>query len=286
MTHPKIKKAIFPVAGPGTRFLPVTKASPKEMLPIVDKPLIQYAVDEAVKAGITDLIFITGRHKRSIEDHFDDAFELEHVLQAQHKHDLLALIQNIIPKHVNCIYIRQPRSLGLGHAVLCAKPALEHDEPFAVILADELIENGNAISQMIDAYNTNQCSILGVQAVDNVSSYGIVKTSTNNRVIQIIEKPQPQNAPSNLAVIGRYILTPKIMELIELVSQNPQQEIQLTDAISSLIQHEKVVACHIDDNRFDCGSKLGYIKATINFALKHPELSTEIKQFIKGICYE
>ncbi|MFB9158803.1 UTP--glucose-1-phosphate uridylyltransferase GalU [Chromobacterium violaceum] len=273
----KIKKAIFPVAGMGTRFLPATKASPKEMLPIVDKPLIQYAVEEAVAAGITELVFITGRNKRSIEDHFDKAYELETELEIRNKHKLLQLTQDIIPPNVSCLYIRQPEALGLGHAVLCAQPAVG-DEPFAVVLADDLMDSEpGALMQMVKLYEQQATSILGVEDVprEATGSYGIVETRLADdgvqRVCSIVEKPHPDVAPSTLAVVGRYILTPRIFDKLKKVQPGAGGEIQLTDGIAALMKDECVLAIPLEGTRYDCGSKLGYLKATVNFGLKHPE---------------
>jgi UTP--glucose-1-phosphate uridylyltransferase len=284
----KITKAVFPVAGFGTRFLPATKASPKEMLPIVDKPLIQYAVEEAIDAGITDMIFITGKNKRSIEDHFDAAYELEFDLHAKNKHKLLETVRNIIPKHINCIYIRQTEMLGLGHAVLCAKPVI-NNEAFTVLLADELIDSKpGALKQMMNLYEEVNASILGVNEVPNidVSNYGIVKIQKNKKgdlIDFIVEKPKQDDAPSNLAVVGRYILMPEIIRHLEKTKNGVGGEIQLTDAISSLLKEQEIYAHKIEGVRYDCGSKLGYLKATVMYGLKHKELSDEFMQFIKAI---
>jgi UTP--glucose-1-phosphate uridylyltransferase len=282
----KITKAVFPVAGLGSRFLPATKASPKEMMPIVDKPLIQYAVEEAVAAGITDMVFITGRHKRAIEDHFDKAYELEAELAANNKDKLLSLVQDVIPGHINCIYIRQAEPLGLGHAVLCAQPVVQ-DEPFAVILADDLIDGEiHALKQMVDLYEYYNCSILGVENVarEETSSYGIVEAAHLkdgiSEVNGIVEKPQPEVAPSTLAVVGRYILSPRIFHHLENVKPGSGGEIQLTDGIASLLQQEQVLAYEFDGTRYDCGSKLGYLKATVEHALKHPEVADEFRAYL------
>ena len=282
-------KAVFPVAGFGTRFLPATKASPKEMLPIVDKPLIQYAVEEAVEAGITNMIFITGRNKRAIEDHFDKAYELESELHIKNKTKLLNTIKNIVPSHINCIYIRQTEMLGLGHAVLCAR-SITQNEPFAVLLADELLDaKPGALAQMVKLYEETQSSVLGVHAVNkhDVSSYGIVQVenteSDNSAIIKIVEKPKISEAPSNLAVIGRYILTPRIMEELARTTKGVGGEIQLTDAISRLLDYEKIYAHKIDGIRYDCGSKLGYLKATVAYGLKHEELADEFGAYIKSL---
>lgn len=286
---PKITKAVFPVAGMGTRFLPATKASPKEMLPIVDKPLIQYAVDEAISAGITELIFITGRNKRSIEDHFDKAYELETELELKNKTKLLDIVQNILPSNINCIYIRQAEALGLGHAVLTASSVVGN-EPFAVILADELIDaNPGALAQMIDVYNQTGSSVLGVNEVppDEVSSYGIIKLADKSlkykKIEKIVEKPKKENAPSNLAAVGRYILTPRIFNELRNTQRGVGGEIQLTDAISEVLNYEAIFAHVIEGKRYDCGSKLGYLEATIGFGLKHPEVGNEFREYLKAL---
>lgn len=281
----KIKKAVFPVAGMGTRFLPATKASPKEMLPIVDKPLIQYAVEEAVEAGCTDIVFITGRNKRSIEDHFDKAYELETELERKNKNALLKIAQNILPEGVNLMYIRQTEALGLGHAVLCAAPAVGN-EPFAVILADDLIDAPKgALAQMMDVYNATGSSVLGVETVDpsQTGSYGIVEIAPKDayqRVTSIVEKPKPADAPSNLAVVGRYILTPAIFDLLRHTQAGAGGEIQLTDAIATLLQQETVLAHAFSGQRYDCGSKLGYLQATLAYGCKHPEVGAEFAKMV------
>ncbi|OIR17222.1 UTP--glucose-1-phosphate uridylyltransferase [mine drainage metagenome] len=285
----KITKAVFPVAGMGSRFLPATKATAKEMLPVVDKPLIQYAVEEAVAAGITDMVFITGRNKRAIEDHFDKAYELEATLEAQGKTALLEVVQSVVPKHVNCIYIRQAEPLGLGHAVLCAKPVIQ-DEPFAVILADDLIDGRPPIvKQMVDVFSKHQCSILGVQEVPraHTKQYGIV-SSTNlekdiERVHGIVEKPKPEVAPSTLAVVGRYILTPRIFHHLENIQPGAGGEIQLTDGIAELMKDEQLLAYRFDGTRYDCGSKLGYLQAQVAFGLKHEELRRDFAAYLKTV---
>ena len=289
---PKITKAVFPVAGMGTRFLPATKASPKEMLPIVDKPLIQYAVEEAIDAGITELVFITGRNKRSIEDHFDKAYELETELELKNKTKLLDIVQNILPNHVNCIYIRQAEALGLGHAVLTAK-AVVGNEPFAVILADELIDaKPGALAQMMQVYQETCSSVLGVNEVahEDVSSYGIVQLAANshnfNKIEKIVEKPKPEEAPSNLAAVGRYILTPRIFHELKNTKRGVGGEIQLTDAISQVLHYEAIFAHVIQGKRYDCGSKLGYLEATIGYGLKHPEIGSEFKEYLKQLQLE
>ena len=281
----KIKKAVFPVAGMGTRFLPAPKASPKEMLPIVDKPLIQYAVEEAVEAGCTDIVFITGRNKRSIEDHFDKAYELETELERKNKNALLEIAQNILPDGVNLMYIRQTEALGLGHAVLCAAPAVGN-EPFAVILADDLIDAPKgALAQMMDVYNATGSSVLGVETVDpsQTGSYGIVEIAPKDayqRVTSIVEKPKPADAPSNLAVVGRYILTPAIFDLLRHTQAGAGGEIQLTDAIATLLQQETVLAHAFSGQRYDCGSKLGYLQATLAYGCKHPEVGAEFAKMV------
>jgi UTP--glucose-1-phosphate uridylyltransferase len=282
----RVTKAIFPVAGLGTRFLPATKASPKEMLPIVDKPLIQFAVEEAVAAGITELIFITGRGKRAIEDHFDKAYELENELDAHGKWEMLDAVRNILPKHVNCVYIRQTDALGLGHAVLCAKPVVEN-EAFAVILADDLLDASvPVVQQMIQTYNYYSCSVLGVQDVPRADtrSYGIVAaqalTDRVEKVSAIVEKPKPEDAPSTLAVVGRYVLTPRIFHHLETVTPGSGGEIQLTDAISALLAEQQVLAYRYQGIRYDCGSKLGYLQATVEFAKRHPEVGEAFRDYL------
>ena len=281
-----IKKCVFPVAGMGTRFLPATKASPKEMLPIVDKPLIQYAVEEAVEAGCTEMVFITGRNKRSIEDHFDKAYELETELELRQKDKLLAHVRDILPPNITCLYIRQTEALGLGHAVLCAQAAVG-DEPFAVILADDLIDAPKgALKQMVNVYNQSGNSVLGVENVDpsQTGSYGIVEVEqlkNYQRITNIVEKPKPEEAPSNLAVVGRYILTPRIFDLLTNLPSGAGNEIQLTDGIARLLDHEFVLAHAFDGKRYDCGSKLGYLEATVAYGLKHPETGEQFKELLK-----
>ncbi len=283
----RIKKAIFPVAGLGTRFLPATKANPKEMLPIVDKPLIQYAVEEAVAAGITELVFVTSSSKRAIEDHFDSNFELEATLEERGKEELLTIVRDILPEGVSCAYIRQKSPQGLGHAVLCAKH-LVLNQPFAVLLADDLIDGKTepCLKQMIDEFAHIQASIIAVQQIDGseTKKYGIVAVAPSTTALTvingIIEKPEPADAPSNLGVVGRYILTPKIFTLLEKTKQGSGGEIQLTDAIAKLLIEEKVYAYRFQGKRYDCGSKLGYLEATIAYALKHPELAHDFKQLI------
>lgn len=283
----KITKAVFPVAGLGTRFLPATKASPKEMLPIVDKPLMQYAAEEAIAAGATELIFITGRNKRSIPDHFDKSYELEAELEARGKTAILDTLRGILPKGVSCIYIRQSEALGLGHAVLCAKPVVGN-QPFSVILADDLVDgNPPAMKQMVDVYSQYGSSILGVEDVlpSETASYGIVDATTiATDVLQlkgIVEKPKPADAPSTLAVIGRYVLTPKIFDCLEKVQPGKGGEIQLTDGIAALMEYEKVLAYRFKGTRYDCGSKLGYMKANVEFAMRHAEIGGEFLDYLR-----
>ncbi len=283
----KVRKAVFPVAGLGTRFLPATKASPKEMLPIVDKPLIQYAVEEAVAAGITDLIFIIGRSKRAIADHFDKAYELETELEQRGKKETLEELRNMLPSNVNCIYIRQAEALGLGHAVQCAYPAVG-EEPFAVILADDLIDGTPPVmKQMVDLYDYYHSSIVGVQnvAADETSSYGIVSAQPMaerlNKVDLIVEKPKPENAPSTLGVVGRYILTPRIFHHLAHLQRGTGGELQLTDAIDELIKEQQVLAYEFLGTRYDCGSKIGYLEATVEYALKHPQVKDEFSEYLK-----
>ena len=284
-----IKKAVFPVAGLGTRFLPATKASPKEMMPIVDKPLIQYAVEEAVGAGITEMIFVTGRTKRVIEDHFDKAYELENELALRHKTKMLEFVRNLLPKHIHCIYIRQAEALGLGHAILCAKPAVG-DEPFAVLLADDLLDgNPPVMKQMADVFASHHSSVIGVLDVPmaDTGSYGIVKSSrltdTLERIEAIVEKPEPEKAPSTLGVVGRYILTPRIFHHLENITPGAGGEIQLTDGIASLLSEEAILACRYDGIRYDCGSKLGYLQATVDFGRRHPEVGEDFTNYLKHL---
>ena len=285
--QPKLRKAVFPVAGLGSRFLPVTKASPKEMLPIVDKPLIQYAVEEAAAAGITDLIFITGRNKRAIEDHFDKAYELETELELKGKQKLLDAVQTVLPDHCRCIYIRQAEPLGLGHAVLCARPIVG-SEPFAVLLADELMDAiPSATAQMVARFEAEQCSIIGVLPVprEQTGSYGIVSVDDPaaelSPIRAIVEKPVPAEAPSTLAVVGRYVLTPRIFDLLAHARPGSGGEIQLTDGIAALLDEERVLAMRIPGKRYDCGSKLGYLKASVEFGLRHPEIGSEFARYLR-----
>ena len=285
----KITKAVFPVAGLGTRFLPATKASPKEMLPIVDKPLIQYAVEEAAAAGITEMIFITGRAKRAIEDHFDKAYELESELAVKNKQALLEMVQSIKPPGVECFYVRQPETLGLGHAVLCAQK-LVRDEPFAVILADDLLDHEPAVMrQMTELYDHYRCSIVGVETIAPHASrsYGVVAgREWDDRLVKldgIVEKPAPEDAPSNLGVVGRYILTPRIFHHLQHIKPGTGGEIQLTDAIASLLEEEDVYAYEFQGVRYDCGSKFDYLRATIAFGLKHPDVGADFRRYMEDM---
>ena len=283
-----IRKAVFPVAGLGTRFLPATKASPKEMLPIVDKPLIQYAVEEAVRAGVEIMIFVTGRNKSSISNHFDTAYELEMELEQRGKNRMLDIVRNIIPAHVSCVFIRQAMPLGLGHAVLCAQPVVG-EEPFAVLLADDLIDDDGpgCLAQMTEVFSKQECSILGTEQVapEETGSYGIVDTGgdENNpaRVISIVEKPKPAEAPSNRAVVGRYILTPEIFQHLAQIGRGAGDEIQLTDAIARLIEQQPVMSYQFQGRRYDCGSKIGYLQATVDYALKHEHLGDEFQEWLQ-----
>jgi UTP--glucose-1-phosphate uridylyltransferase len=284
-----ITKAIFPVAGLGTRFLPATKAQPKEMLPVVDKPLIQYAVEEAYDAGIREMIFVTGRHKRPIEDHFDTAFELEYELEQAGKTDLLKLVQSIKPADMECVFVRQPKSLGLGHAVLCGE-RLVRGEPFAVLLADDLMVGQTAIlKQMVAQFNEWQTSILAVQEVplEHTRRYGIVAgTQVTDRVMnvtRIVEKPLPEVAPSRLGVAGRYILTPAVFEQIRVQPRGVGNEIQLTDGIAGLLRTEKVYAYQYEGKRYDCGSKEGFLEANVELALKHEQVGTWFRQYLQNL---
>ena len=285
-----VRKAVFPVAGLGTRFLPATKASPKEMLPVVDKPLIQYAVEEAYAAGIRHMIFVTGRNKRAIEDHFDTAFELEAELEAKNKTALLAIARSILPDDMALSYVRQPRMLGLGHAVLCAEH-LVGDEPFAVLLADDLMTGERAVlAQMADVYNRTGASVLAVQEVpqDQTGRYGIVVGETvEDRLIKVshmVEKPKPESAPSRMAVAGRYILTPAVFDQIRQQTSGAGGEIQLTDGIAGLMQSEAVYALQYQGKRYDCGSKEGFLEATVELALAHPEVGASFRQYLQNLA--
>jgi UTP--glucose-1-phosphate uridylyltransferase len=285
-----IHTAVFPVAGRGTRFLPATKASPKEMLPIVDKPLIQYAAEEALKAGAKKLVFITGSSKRAIEDHFDTDHELEEALEEQGKLDLLRTLKDIVPPWATCIYIRQPSPLGLGHAVLCARPVVG-DQPFFIHLADDLIDAATpCLAQMAALHAERSASVLGVETVPKTETdkYGIVATDERegrtSRVRQIVEKPRPQNAPSNLAVVGRYLLTPRIFDKLEKTGRGAGGEIQLTDAIADLLSDETVLAYEFEGKRYDCGSKLGYLQATVEYGLRHDSLGSQFSSYLKELA--
>jgi UTP--glucose-1-phosphate uridylyltransferase len=290
--HTKVTKAVFPVAGLGTRFLPATKAQPKEMLPVVDKPLIQYAVEEAYEAGIRHMVFVTGRNKRPIEDHFDTAYELETELEAAGKDDLLALVRTLTPDDMDCSYVRQPRSLGLGHAVLCAQPIVGH-EPFAVLLADDLMSGPDGgrgvLAQMVEVFAGTPTSLLAVQEVprEHVRRYGIVAGQPVGerlvRVSEMVEKPAPEDAPSTLGVAGRYVLTPAVFDNIRNQTRGSGGEIQLTDAIARLIPTEGVHAYRYEGKRFDCGSKEGFLEATVEFALKHPEVGPGFREYLSRL---
>jgi UTP--glucose-1-phosphate uridylyltransferase len=288
-----INKAVFPVAGLGTRFLPATKASPKEMLPVVDKPLIQYAVEEAYQAGIRHMVFVTGKNKRAIEDHFDTAYELENELENAGKTELLALARSVAPEDMNCSFVRQPRALGLGHAVLCAAPIVG-DEPFAVLLADDLmtgLDGGpGVLAQMVEQFKAVQTSVLAVQEVPlaHVRRYGIVAGEPVGerlvRVRQMVEKPSPDQAPSRLGVAGRYILTPTVFDRIRNIPRGAGGEIQLTDGIAALIEDEGVHAYRYQGKRYDCGSKDGFMEASVELALKHPEVGTGFREYLRGLA--
>lgn len=285
----KVKKAVFPVAGMGTRFLPATKASPKEMLPVVDKPLIQYAVEEALAAGIKEMVFVTGRSKRSIEDHFDKAYELETELERRGKHEMLEYVRTLMPADMKCVFIRQAEALGLGHAVLCAQPVVGN-EPFAVLLADDLLDGEPAVMrQMVDVYDYYKCSVLGVQQVplEDTRSYGIVDSKPLKEDLEavhaIVEKPKPEEAPSTLAVVGRYVLTPRIFHHLARLGKGAGGEIQLTDGIAALMKEEQVLAYRYQGKRYDCGSKIGYLEATLAMARKHPEVGEQFEQLLQSL---
>jgi UTP--glucose-1-phosphate uridylyltransferase len=285
----KVTKAVFPVAGMGTRFLPATKANPKEMMPIVDKPLIQYAVEEAVAAGITEMIFVTGRGKRAIEDHFDKAFELETELEKRKQADMLEIVQNITPKNVSCTYVRQSQALGLGHAVLCAMPVVGQ-APFAIVLADDLIDaKPPVLKQMAAEFTRRGRSVIAVQNVPKAETrrYGIVniepRAKSPYRINGIVEKPEPAAAPSTLGVVGRYILTPRIFHHLQRVKPGKGGEIQLTDGIAALLEEEDVFAHVFEGTRYDCGSKLGYLQAGLHFGVNHPEVGTEFRKYLHGL---
>ena len=286
----QIRKAIFPVAGMGTRFLPATKASPKEMLPVVDKPIIQYAVEEAISAGITELIFVTSISKRAIEDHFDSNYELEDRLLKSGKIDFLEMVRNVVPAHVSCAYVRQPEALGLGHAVLCAKP-LVGDEPFAVLLADDMIysPHQSCLSSMVDIAKRLHSSVVAVEEVprEQVSKYGVIDPMPLEERVQtikaMVEKPPVEKAPSNLAAVGRYVLNPRIMSILGDTQPGAGGEIQLTDAISTLLDEQRVLAYQFEGKRYDCGSKLGYLKATVEYGLRHPELAEAFQNYLENL---
>ena len=290
--HATVRKAVFPVAGLGTRFLPATKASPKEMLPVVDKPLIQYAVEEAYAAGIRHMIFVTGRSKRAIEDHFDTAYELENELETAGKTNLLELVRSVQPHDMDCAFVRQPRSLGLGHAVLCAEPLIGN-EPFAVLLADDLMRGPvggmPVLAQMVQAFRQQGRSVIAVQEVpeEQVNRYGIVAGEPAGgpliRIDRIVEKPAPKDAPSRMGVAGRYILTPAIFDQIRSQSTGAGGEIQLTDAIGRLMEHEAVYAFQYEGKRYDCGSKEGFLQATVELALEHPEVGASFRSYLKTL---
>jgi len=292
-TVQKIRTAVYPVAGLGTRFLPATKAAPKEMLPVVDKPLIQYAVEEAYAAGVRHMVFVTGRSKRAIEDHFDTAYELENELSTAHKDELLALVRSVQPADMICSYVRQPRSLGLGHAVLCAE-RLVGNEPFAVLLADDLMTGApggpGVLSQMVAAFEKMGRSMLAVQEVpaDQVRRYGIVAGEPAGRNLirleKIVEKPAPEEAPSRMGVAGRYILTPRIFQEIRNQPTGVGGEIQLTDAISRLLSHEAVYAFQYEGKRYDCGSKEGFLEATVELALQHPQVGAHFRDYLRTLA--
>jgi UTP--glucose-1-phosphate uridylyltransferase len=282
----KVTKAVFPVAGLGTRFLPATKASPKEMLPVVDKPLIQYAVEEAIEAGITEMIFVTGRGKRSIEDHFDKSYEIEAELEARGKHQLLELVRSIKPSHIDCFYVRQPEAFGLGHAVLCAEKLIGNS-PFAVILADDLLYASEPVTrQLVSQYARYHSSVIGVEAIrpEDSGSYGVVDgREWGDGVIQlsgIVEKPSPHLAPSNFGVVGRYVLSATIFDHLRRLRPGVGGELQLTDALQTLIMEEQVLAYQYSGTRFDCGSKLGYLKATVEYGLRHDEVRSDFASYL------
>lgn len=285
-----IRKAIFPVAGLGTRFLPATKASPKEMLPVVDKPIIQYAVEEAIAAGITELIFVTSITKRAIEDHFDKNYELEDKLEKANKSNFLDVVRNIIPPHVSCAYVRQPEALGLGHAVLCAKPLIG-DEPFAVLLADDMIysEGEGCLADMVKVAQEMHGSVVAVERVapEEVNKYGIIEpqelSAQVHRIQKMVEKPKVDEAPSNLAAVGRYVLVPRVLSILENTQPGAGGEIQLTDAISALLEEQRVLAYEFPGQRYDCGSKMGYLTATVEYGLRHPELNGGFKNYLKEL---
>ena len=286
-----IRTAVFPVAGLGTRFLPATKAIAKEMLTVVDKPLIQYATEEAVAAGMENLVFIVGRTKNAIIDHYDKAYELETELGLRNKTELLKVVKEVVPPHIHCVFIRQSEALGLGHAVLCAEPAVT-DQPFAVILPDDLIYNNggpSCIQQMVDVYEQMQGSVIGTQtvAMEESDKYGMVAgpriDERISRVDEIIEKPDPSEAPSDQAVVGRYILTPAIFDKLKTTGRGAGNEIQLTDAIAELRKTEEIYAYSFEGRRYDCGSKIGYLEANVEIALQHEEMADAFRQYLKAL---
>ena len=283
----RLRKVVFPVAGLGTRFLPATKVVAKEMLPVLDRPLIQYAVDEAVDAGADTLVFVTNRYKHAIADYFDSAYELEETLERAGKHELLSLVQGLLPPHVRCVYVTQEQALGLGHAVLCAKPVVG-DEPFGVILPDDLIvgEDRSALRQMSELAARENAGVLAVEEVprDQTHKYGIVDVGGSRdsaaRIRHVVEKPKPQDAPSNLAIVGRYVLPGRIFELLENTQPGAGGEIQLTDAIAALLAESKMLACRFEGTRFDCGHKAGLVRATLHFAMRDPALAKVVREFL------
>jgi UTP--glucose-1-phosphate uridylyltransferase len=285
-----VKTAVFPVAGLGTRFLPATKSVAKEMLSIVDKPLIQYGAEEAIEAGINKLVFIVGRTKNSIIDHFDKSYELETELEIRGKLDLLKIVKDVIPDGVACVFIRQSEALGLGHAVLCAEAAVGN-HPFAVILPDDLIRNegDGCVKQMVKVFDEYQSSVIGTQtvAIEESDKYGMVAgeriTDRIARVEQIVEKPAPSEAPSDQAIVGRYVLTPAIFDVLRTTQRGAGDEIQLTDGIAGLREHEQVLSYSFEGRRYDCGSKMGYLQATVEFALEHDELAEDFKKYLKQL---
>lgn len=285
-----VKTAVFPVAGLGTRFLPATKSVAKEMLSIVDKPLIQYGAEEAIEAGINKLVFIVGRTKNSIIDHFDKSYELETELEIRGKHDLLKIVKDVIPDGVACVFIRQSEALGLGHAVLCSEAAVGN-HPFAVILPDDLIRNegDGCVKQMVQVFDEYQSSIIGTQtvAIEESDKYGMVAgeqvADRIARVEQIVEKPSPSDAPSDQAIVGRYVLTPAIFDILRITQRGAGDEIQLTDGIAGLREHEQVLSYSFEGRRYDCGSKMGYLQATVEFALEHDELADDFKKYLKQL---
>ncbi|MCC6756337.1 MAG: UTP--glucose-1-phosphate uridylyltransferase GalU [Arenimonas sp.] len=285
----RVKKAVFPVAGLGTRFLPATKTVPKEMLPVVDRPLIQYAVDEAIEAGIDTLVFVTNRYKHAVADYFDKAYELEQKLEKAGKSELLAMIRDVLPKHVRCVFVTQAEALGLGHAVLCARPVVG-DEPFAVLLPDDLIwsKGRGALGQMVDLAGQQNASVVSVQQVprEQTSSYGIVAapdfTGRFGEIRRIVEKPKPEAAPSDLAVVGRYVLSGDIFPILETTRSGAGGEIQLTDAIATLLERQRVLAYQFEGRRFDCGTRIGLVEATIQYALDHDDLADEARAYMQA----